>query len=155
MQRHHAMAGLHQLEDAEEILRTAHVGGGEGLGFDEIEDQRARFEIDDIGREAAFGRGAAGRELVEAHHLVDRDVVTDAHEVFLALVLDQEIGVGDSALILTGTTGSSQHFSRRTKSSAACTIAPLPRPFLSGTMPWPPFPGNIISSLNVDLLWIW
>ncbi len=30
-------------------------------------------------------------------------------------------------LILTGTTGSSQHFSRRTKSSAACTIAPLPR----------------------------
>src|SRR5690242_18497512 len=34
-------------------------------------------------------------------------------------------------LIWTGMTGSSQHFSRRTRSSAACTVSPAP-PFSAG-----------------------
>src|SRR5262249_19731546 len=35
--------------------------------------------------------------LVEAHDLVDDDVVADAHDVALAVVLDQEVDIGDAA----------------------------------------------------------
>ena len=46
---------------------------------------------------AAYGDSAARGKLVEAHHPVDRDVVTDAHHEALAPVVHDEVDVGHAA----------------------------------------------------------
>ncbi len=98
MLRHLAMARADERQDALQHRARAHVFGAQGLGFDEAEHQGAGCLMQQFGRQTAGRGGPAGGALVEAHHAVDRDILAHAHEIALARILDQEVGVGDAAL---------------------------------------------------------
>ena len=85
------------LDDAREVLRVAHVLRREGAALDEVEHQHARLGVGDARRDAGGVRGAARRELVLAHDAVRLVVAADPDDEFLAVVLDDEIDVGEPA----------------------------------------------------------
>ena len=95
--RHFAVHALQQRQDLAERSRVADVGGGAGAALDVAHDQDAGLGVDDLGRDAGGESRLAGGALVEAHDLVDGDVVADADDVALAGVLDDEIDVGGAA----------------------------------------------------------
>jgi hypothetical protein len=65
--------------------------------WDKAHDEDAWLCVDDLGRHARkMGRLARGL-FVEAHDMVDRDIVADADHETLAAILDHEIDVGDAA----------------------------------------------------------
>jgi hypothetical protein len=80
-----------------EIFGRAEVFGRQGASLDEAKNQRARREVDDLGRKARGMSGSTCRRLVETHHPVDRNVVSDPHEERLSGVLDAEIRIGETA----------------------------------------------------------
>jgi hypothetical protein len=96
--RHLAMAALEQRQDAGEHRTLADLGRGQRAALDEAHDQDAGGSEHHLGRQAGGMRGAARRQLVEAHHAMQRNVVADPHDEAPAAILDQEVGIGDAAL---------------------------------------------------------
>ncbi len=74
-----------------------HVGGFEGAPLDVLEHEDAGFGMDHRRGDAGRLRRPAGRQLVEAHHAVDGNVLAHPDDEPVVPVADQEIGVGDAA----------------------------------------------------------
>ena len=94
---HFAVHPLDQRQDLGEPGRVADVGRRAGLPLDVAHDEDARLGVDDLGRDAGVEGGLARRALVEAHDLVDGDIVADADDVARTAVLDDEVDVGEAA----------------------------------------------------------
>ncbi len=95
--RHLAVAAAHELDDAGQHLGPADVLGRERPAVDEAHDQRARLGMHHLRRQPGGMRRKRRRALVEAHHLMDRDVVADPDHEALAAVPHDEVGVGHAA----------------------------------------------------------
>ena len=92
-----AVNPLDQRDDLLQAGEVAQVGRRAGPPVDIAHHHDARLAVNDLRRNPRLEGGLAGRALVEAHDLVDDDIVADPHDVALAGVLDQEIDVGDAA----------------------------------------------------------
>jgi hypothetical protein len=92
-----AMDSLQEWHDRGKACRVADILRGAGTPLDEAHDEDARLRMDDFGRDPGTMGGLTRRPLVEAHHMVDRDIVADTDDEALAGVLDQEIDIGDPA----------------------------------------------------------
>src|SRR5262249_49427283 len=70
---------------------------GECSALDVAKDDGAGLVMHDGGRETGCSRSSACRQLIEAHYLVNGDIVSDAHDEALAAIAHHEVLVGDAA----------------------------------------------------------
>jgi hypothetical protein len=64
--------------------------------FNESHDKDPVCAIDNFGRDAGGVSCARGRNLVKSHYTVNRDVVANPDDKTIALVVNDEIGVGNA-----------------------------------------------------------
>ena len=91
------MTATHQGHDVLQHGGRAHLFRRQRPALDEATNQRARFAVDQRRSDPRRCRRARRRRLVEAQDAMYGDVLADAHEVALATVPYQKVGVGDAA----------------------------------------------------------
>jgi hypothetical protein len=67
------------------------------LPFNESHDDDPVCAIDNFGRNTGGVSRARGRDLVKSHYTMTRDVVANPDDKTLALIVNDEIGVGNAA----------------------------------------------------------
>src|SRR5262249_18313733 len=98
MPGHLTMAPLQERQNAPQIGWLAYVSGGERLAVDILEDDSARFGVQNSRRQARCGRRPTGSKFMKAKDPMHHDVVADADEMTTAAIGYDEVCVGDAAL---------------------------------------------------------
>jgi hypothetical protein len=90
------MAAADQRQDAVQHGRRPHILGCERLALDEAEDDGTGLVMDHVRGKPGRRCRPACRQFVEAHDLVDGDIVADAHHEAIAPVVHDIVLVGDA-----------------------------------------------------------
>jgi len=91
------VAGLNQGHDTFQVLLLTHFLFGKRLPFNEAHNDDPVCAIDNFGRDASGVSRTRGRDLVKSHYTMNRDVVANPDDKTLALIVNDEIGVGNAA----------------------------------------------------------
>jgi hypothetical protein len=91
------VANLDQVDDTFQVLLLAHIIFRKRVPFYESHDEDPVCVIDNLGRDAGGVGCARGRNFVKSHYTVKRDVVAYPDNKTLALVVNNEIGIGNAA----------------------------------------------------------
>jgi hypothetical protein len=91
------VAGLDQGHDTFQVLLLTHFLFRKRFPFNESHDENSVCVIDNFWRDAGGVGRTRGRDLVKAHYSVNRDVFANPNDKTLALIVNDEIDVGNSA----------------------------------------------------------